>query len=128
MLLGKFFQGAWIVMAALMDLTGVGMDAKSFGLKLKQLRQAAGLTQFQLAVATGINQANISRWERGQREALVTAIPQLAVALGVEVQELFRDPEPTPDDPNEQPPADHGTRSAHDDNHRPPRLRGRKGR
>lgn len=48
---------------------------------LRRARRAAGLTTTVLAERVGINQANISRLERG----LQTATPQLAEALAREL-------------------------------------------
>lgn len=75
------------------------MDAQSFGLRLRELRQRAGLSQTALGKAAGIPQTTIASWENGNREALVTAIPKLAAALGCTLDDLFADPETTPPKP-----------------------------
>lgn len=68
------------------------MDARTFGLRLRELRQAAGMSQAALSKSSGIPQGTLAKWELGNREALVSAIPKLAVALGVPVESLFADP------------------------------------
>jgi transcriptional regulator with XRE-family HTH domain len=68
------------------------MDATSFGARLRELREAARLTQKELAAQSGVPQANIARWEQGTRTPLVVAIPPLAEALGVPVAALFEPP------------------------------------
>jgi ribosome-binding protein aMBF1 (putative translation factor) len=53
------------------------------GARLQQRRLAAGLTQQQLAVASGIAQADISRIERGQINPTAATLQTLGVPLGV---------------------------------------------
>jgi transcriptional regulator with XRE-family HTH domain len=71
------------------------MDAQSFGARLRELRERAGLTQRDLADRSGVPQANIARWEQGIRTPLVVAIPPLAEALGIGVAQLFAPPATT---------------------------------
>jgi transcriptional regulator with XRE-family HTH domain len=72
---------------------GLGsMDAHSFGARLRELRERAGLTQRGLADRSGVPQANIARWEQGIRTPLVVSVPPLAGALGVGVARLFEPP------------------------------------
>ncbi|MEB3179065.1 MAG: helix-turn-helix transcriptional regulator [Nostocaceae cyanobacterium] len=57
---------------------------------LKRLREAAGLSQQELAFRIGVAVATISRWERGVSPAMMT-VPQmkaLGKALGVSLEEL----------------------------------------
>jgi len=53
------------------------------GARILQQRLAAGLTQQQLAAASGIAQADISRIERGQANPTTETLEALAVPLGV---------------------------------------------
>jgi ribosome-binding protein aMBF1 (putative translation factor) len=53
------------------------------GARLQQQRLAAGLTQQQLAVASGIAQADISRIERGQSNPTAGTLEALGGPLGV---------------------------------------------
>ncbi|MFI4992453.1 MAG: helix-turn-helix domain-containing protein [Solirubrobacterales bacterium] len=53
------------------------------GARLQQQRLAAGLTQQQLAVASGIAQADISRIERGQINPTAATLQTLGAPLGV---------------------------------------------
>jgi transcriptional regulator with XRE-family HTH domain len=69
-----------------------GMNAQTFGARLRQLRERAGLTQKELAERSGVPQANIARWEQGVRTPLVVAIPPLVMALGVSTAALFEPP------------------------------------
>lgn len=53
------------------------------GARVLQQRLAAGLTQGQLATASGIAQADISRIERGQSNPTTETLQALAGPLGV---------------------------------------------
>jgi transcriptional regulator with XRE-family HTH domain len=52
-------------------------------------REAAGLTQRQLAACSGIAQATLSRIEQGTRQAKMNEVLVLAWALGCPVSELL---------------------------------------
>jgi transcriptional regulator with XRE-family HTH domain len=51
--------------------------------RIKSLRTTKGLTQMQLALATGIDQSEISRIERGARSVSTNDLQKLAKQLGV---------------------------------------------
>lgn len=75
-------------------LNGVIVDAK----KLKGLREAAELTQGQLAVKAKVGQSHISRLEAGKRpNAHISTVGKLAVALGVRIDDLLLHPHPLPE-------------------------------
>jgi transcriptional regulator with XRE-family HTH domain len=59
------------------------MDAERFGPRLRSLREAAGLTQQQLADRVGVKWESVSRWERGTREPSWGNVLALGKALGV---------------------------------------------
>ncbi len=46
--------------------------------RIKELRVSKGLSQMQLAQATGISQSAIAKWELGKTEPTVSAIIALA--------------------------------------------------
>lgn len=56
---------------------------KAVGNALAQARRAQGLTQMQLAERAGIDQAVVSRVERGRANATLDLVADLAEALGV---------------------------------------------
>ena len=58
------------------------------GEKLKQARQAAGLTQAQLAERIGCLQKDISRWEAGIHEPGALTLKKMATALGCSMDDL----------------------------------------
>ncbi len=60
-------------------------------LRLRELRQAKGLSQVQLAELTGIDQAAISRIETGQTQAMdFDVMARLCDALGLKLVEVKR--------------------------------------
>ena len=54
-----------------------------FGLKLKALREAAGLTQQQLADKTEMNRFGVAKLEQGTRDPNWSTVLRMAAALGV---------------------------------------------
>jgi transcriptional regulator with XRE-family HTH domain len=70
------------------------MGAEEFGEVLKELRAKAGLSQKALAEALDVDQATVSRWERGEREPWLSIVGPLARVLGVEVETLVNPPAP----------------------------------
>jgi transcriptional regulator with XRE-family HTH domain len=67
-------------------VTDDGEDAiylQSFGRRLAALRVQRGLTQEDLARATGLRAAEVRRVERGQRDLSVIVLADLAEALQV---------------------------------------------
>src|SRR5438034_484433 len=63
-----------------------GMDSRSFGRRMRQLRFAKGLTQKACAERADVSQGRWSEWEAGDAEPGVTTIPIIAEALGVPVE------------------------------------------
>lgn len=57
------------------------------GEKLRKARQAAGMTQAQLAEAIGCKQKDVSRWEAG-REPGVLTVKKMAQVLGCSMDDL----------------------------------------
>jgi transcriptional regulator with XRE-family HTH domain len=58
--------------------------------KLKELRRLRALSQEELAEASGVGRATISRIERGETGAHGRTLRRLATALGVAVEELVK--------------------------------------
>jgi len=58
--------------------------ATGFGARLKELREAAKLSQAQLAEQAGMNVFGIAKLEQGQREPSWATVQSLAKALGVD--------------------------------------------
>lgn len=62
---------------------------KRFGQRVKELRQATGLSQEAFADRCGFARSYMSRIERGKANPSLDAVQDLADALGVEVFRLF---------------------------------------
>jgi len=77
------------------------MNEDAFAPRLRELREAAGLTQRDLAEATGSTIRNISRLETGAQEATWPTVLKLCKALGVSCDAFTVEPA-------EQPPAKPG--------------------
>ena len=59
-------------------------DRQRAGTRLREVREAAGLTQLQLAAASGLTHEAISNLETGKRAPQAATVQALARALGVE--------------------------------------------
>jgi transcriptional regulator with XRE-family HTH domain len=59
-----------------------------FALRLKQLREAAGLTQGELAAQVGISRVTLARFESGAHAPSWPTVLDLADALGVTCEEF----------------------------------------
>ena len=62
---------------------------KKFGVRLFQLRNAAGITQAKLAEITNLSVDSISRIERGERAPSLESIEKISVALKLNASELL---------------------------------------
>lgn len=58
------------------------------GERIAKLRKDQGITQVQLADRLGVSQQTITAYEVGRRRIQVSALPVIAQALGVSVEEL----------------------------------------
>lgn len=63
----------------------------TLGAKIKKLREAAGITQADLAQKLGIGQAAVSKWERGENRPDSIKLPVLVRLIGGSVDELLKD-------------------------------------
>lgn len=61
-----------------------------FGLAVKDRRKAADISQEELAMRIGADQAYVSRIEAGQMNVTLETAEQIATALGVDVVTLFK--------------------------------------
>jgi transcriptional regulator with XRE-family HTH domain len=68
------------------------MEDGQFGLQLKQLRQAAGLTQPQLAAKAGLSKAGVADLEQGRNDPSWATVTKLAAALGVDCRAFQETP------------------------------------
>ena len=66
--------------------------ARNFGKRLKELREAKGLSQERFAEVLNLNSTYISRIETGKRSPSLPNIARIAQALGVPIASLFETP------------------------------------
>ncbi|MDR3505269.1 MAG: helix-turn-helix transcriptional regulator [Acidocella sp.] len=66
---------------------------------IRRLRVGKKLSQDAFAADTGIDRAYVSRLEGGQENPTILLLERIAQALEVEVEELFRKPEPGEKEP-----------------------------
>lgn len=64
---------------------------QKFGTRIKELRAVTGLSQEAFADKCGFARSYMSRVERGGANPSIDAIEVLAVALGVQIRDLFTD-------------------------------------
>lgn len=71
----------------------IGRNERAFfialGERIARLRKESHITQVQLAETLGVAQSTINAYEAGQRRVPVSALPILAKALGVSLDELL---------------------------------------
>lgn len=69
------------------------MDVKKrFGKAVKERRAALGISQEELAMRIGADQAYVSRMEAGRMNVTIETLQQIAEVLTVDVIELFSAP------------------------------------
>ena len=68
------------------------MDVRQiFGINMRRIRVAAGLSQDEVEVRMGVEQTYVSGLERGVRNPTLTTLERAAQALNVKVTELLED-------------------------------------
>ena len=71
-------------------------SAEWFAGRLRELREAAGWTQDQLAERVGVKREAVARWEAGRREPGWSNVLALAEALGVDCTAFTQPPAARP--------------------------------
>lgn len=66
---------------------------KLFGINVKRYREAAGLSQAEIAARMGVDRAYISAIERGLQNATLLSVWEIAQALEVRPVELLAEPD-----------------------------------
>lgn len=69
------------------------LDIKNFGQRLLQLRHKAHLKQQDVAEKCFVSVQAVSKWERGQCCPDLLMLDNIALALGVEIKDLFEEHE-----------------------------------
>jgi len=60
-----------------------------FGLRLRQIRKAKGISQEKLMMSTGIHRTYISEVERGIRNISIVNVYKISQNLEVDIRDLF---------------------------------------
>ena len=68
---------------------GIAVNPKETGRAIAILRKQAGLTQSSLAVALGITDKAVSKWERGVASPDISLLPRLSVLLNTDIDSLL---------------------------------------
>lgn len=58
-------------------------------MRIRELREAKGLSQSELARIIGVSHVTINHWEAGVKQPLARRLPTLASVLGVDINDLF---------------------------------------
>ena len=66
---------------------------KLFGTNVKRYREAAGLSQAEIAARMGVDRAYVSAIERGLQNATLLSVWEIAQALEVRPVELLAEPD-----------------------------------
>ncbi len=62
---------------------------KAVGRRVRELRGGLGISQEELAARANLHRNYVGSIERGERDVGITALGDLAAALGVSLQEFF---------------------------------------
>lgn len=69
----------------------MGLDSKQLGERIRQAREARGLSQEQLAELISRDQRSVSEYENGKRRIYAHDLPTIAQALEIPLMHLFQD-------------------------------------
>jgi transcriptional regulator with XRE-family HTH domain len=77
-------------------IVAISRDEREFfqalGARIARLRKDSQITQVQLAEVLSVSQQTVNAYEMGHRRVPVSALPTLAKALGVSLEELIGQP------------------------------------
>jgi transcriptional regulator with XRE-family HTH domain len=76
----------------------------TFGMKLKQMREALGLSQADLAYRSGLHPQSVAKLEQGSREPSFFTVKAIAGVLGASVSAFEDTVKSNDDEPSQQPP------------------------
>ena len=66
-----------------------GMIVHTFARQLREIRQACGMSQVELAKKSGVNASYVGRLERAEREPGIELVGRIATALKTTIPELL---------------------------------------
>lgn len=58
-------------------------------MRIKEIREARGMTRKQIADAVGVSEVAVYYWENGRQKPSADKLPKLAELLGCSIDELF---------------------------------------
>lgn len=58
-------------------------------MRIRELREALGMSQSELARTMGVSHVTVSHWETGVKQPLARRIPALAQALHCDINDLY---------------------------------------
>ena len=61
-------------------------------MRIKEIREARGMTRKQIADAVGVSEVAVYYWENGRQKPSADKLPKLAELLGCTIDELYRAP------------------------------------
>ena len=67
------------------------MENKKFGEYLRRLREARGLSQFQLGKIVGVSDKAVSKWENGYAKPKGSIVLKLSETLAVSAEQLLKE-------------------------------------
>jgi transcriptional regulator with XRE-family HTH domain len=67
------------------------VDSQTFGRRIREARERAGLSQEELGAALGKDQGAMSEYESGKRRLSAIDLPTLAQALSISLNYFFQD-------------------------------------
>jgi len=62
-----------------------------FGIRVREIRTQRGFSQEKLAELSGLHRTYVGSVERGERNISLRNLQKIALALGVTLEELFRE-------------------------------------
>lgn len=69
----------------------MGYVARLLGKNIELIREAVGMSQYDLANRVNVSFASVSRWESGKMWLTEDSLEKLSVVLGVPVDRFFKD-------------------------------------
>lgn len=67
----------------------------NLGKRIKEIREARGLTRYQITQITGISGHHIKGIEEGTRQPTIETLEKMIIPLGITLSELFNEGEST---------------------------------
>ena len=73
----------------MIETKDVFVDADKIGMKIKELREGAGMYQKELGELIGVKLKTVSHWECGERRPNIDMVCRLALCFGVQTDDLL---------------------------------------